>query len=508
MADRRDRRQPRVVREVERKVALPRGVALPVMVGTVPGVVAIRAMASVVLAAAYHDTEDRRLAASGVSLRRREGGPDAGWHLKIPAPYGEAGRDEVRLPLDAAPAGTVPAALAQIVVPLVREAALLHLASVRTERSGWELLDADGEVLAEVVDDDVATEPGRVQHRQVEVEARVTDRRADEVLTGVVALLVEAGGTAETLTKSAMALGEVEVTGPVTVPPVPRPKDPAVDLLRHTLATGVRALLLADLDVRRDVPDAVHRMRVAARTLRSDLRTFAPLVAGDGSTALRDELRVTAGALGAARDLEVQLDRLLTCAARLPEPAASQTARAVGAGRVPRREAAVGAAMETLCTERHVVLLVDLVEAASSLHPSPLAAGSIVDVVPPLLDGAMRRLQRAVGRLDLDGPAVAWHRARVLAKRARYAADAAGTVLHQARRLAAGLAELTDRLGQAHDAAVALGVLEGLAQEADGPTGYALGLLASRQQKSERKARRAALAAWSKVEKASRHLHA
>jgi len=345
-----------------------------------------------------------------------------------------------------------------------------------------------------------------VHYPQNEVEARITDRRADDVLTGVVAVLVGAGATAETLTKAAMALGDVEVTGPVVVPPVPRPKDPAAALVRHTLVTGVRALLLADLDVRRDVPDAVHQMRVAARTLRSDLRVFAPLFAGDWSTALRDELRATSDALGTARDLEVQLERLLASAALLPEPAGTMAARAVRSGLTPRREAAIDAAMEALGTERHVDLLVDLVAAAASPQLSPTAAGAIADVVPPLLGSAMRRLRRALVQLDLDGPAPPWHRARVLAKRARYAADAAAPVLRRARRQAAGLAQLTDSLGRAHDAAVALGELEALAQDVDGPTGYALGLLARWQETAERSARCEALAAWSRLAKDSRHL--
>ena len=36
------------------------------------------------LEAVYYDTEDLRLAQAGVTLRRRRGGDDAGWHLKLP----------------------------------------------------------------------------------------------------------------------------------------------------------------------------------------------------------------------------------------------------------------------------------------------------------------------------------------------------------------------------------------------------------------------------------------
>src|SRR4051812_11066214 len=48
------------------------------------------------LAATYFDTDDLRLAAAGLTLRRRTGGDDAGWHLKVPAAPGA--RSEVQLP--------------------------------------------------------------------------------------------------------------------------------------------------------------------------------------------------------------------------------------------------------------------------------------------------------------------------------------------------------------------------------------------------------------------------
>src|SRR5215475_14356535 len=49
------------------------------------------------LDADYFDTEDLRLIGAGITLRRRQGGHDAGWHLKLPA--GDHTRREIRLPL-------------------------------------------------------------------------------------------------------------------------------------------------------------------------------------------------------------------------------------------------------------------------------------------------------------------------------------------------------------------------------------------------------------------------
>ncbi len=499
-----DQERPTVVREVERKVSVPAELVLPTMIGSVPGIVARRPLPPAELVAAYHDTDDHRLARSGASLRRRQGGPDAGWHLKLPAPGGAPGRDEIRLPLEAGEVGMIPAELSGIVLPLVREAPLRHLATVRTARTGWELLDADGEVLAELVDDVVSLEPATRSFRQIEVEARVEDERAEEVLDGVVAVLVAAGGSRTRETKAAAALGVVAVDGPLVVPAVPDREDPAALLVRHTLATGVRALLLAELDVRREAPDAIHRMRVAARTLRSSLRTFAPLLDPDWAAGLRAELQQTATSLGAARDLEVQLTRLLAAARMLPPADQELATAAVREVLGAREEAALRGAAAALDEAGHVGVLVDLVGAATDPRLGPPADGSIVDTVPDLVRTTMRSLRRAVDALAMDGPPEQWHHTRVLAKRARYAADAAEPVLPRARRAAARLARLTDLLGQVQDAVVGRALLAELAAQAESATAFSLGLLAAREEEEERATRAAVLASWPRIEPVTR----
>src|SRR4051794_1564241 len=100
------------IREIERKYELPPGGDLPPLVD-LPGVAGGTEPESFVLEAVYFDTPDLRLAARGVTLRRRSGGPDEGWHLKLPV-VGEAGtKDEIRVPLGRG-TRTVPAELANL----------------------------------------------------------------------------------------------------------------------------------------------------------------------------------------------------------------------------------------------------------------------------------------------------------------------------------------------------------------------------------------------------------
>jgi len=127
------------------------------------------------LAAHYFDTADLRLIAAKVTLRRRTGGPDAGWHLKLSA--GAGSRREMQAPLGDEAAG-VPPQLASLVAELIGDEPLRVVAVLETQRTVRNLTGAGGETLAEVADDLVTgrlpgpgDDPGEpVTWREVEVE--------------------------------------------------------------------------------------------------------------------------------------------------------------------------------------------------------------------------------------------------------------------------------------------------------------------------------------------------
>ena len=127
------------------------------------------------LAAHYFDTGDLRLFAAKVTLRRRTGGPDEGWHLKLSA--GAGSRREMQAPLGDEAAG-VPPQLASLVAELIGDEPLRVVAVLETQRTVRNLTGAGGETLAEVADDLVTgrlpgpgDDPGEpVTWREVEVE--------------------------------------------------------------------------------------------------------------------------------------------------------------------------------------------------------------------------------------------------------------------------------------------------------------------------------------------------
>ncbi len=121
------------------------------------------------LRATYYDTADLRLARMGITLRYRTGESGPPWHLKLPT--GTTGvRDELAA---AGPEDAVPAELTRLVTAWVRSAPLTPVATLRTARTAWLLVDAAGETLAEVVDDTVSIlDDTKVvsRFREIEVE--------------------------------------------------------------------------------------------------------------------------------------------------------------------------------------------------------------------------------------------------------------------------------------------------------------------------------------------------
>src|SRR6201986_2390865 len=128
--------------ETEQKFDVPTGFELPSLTG--PGVASMAPPDLLELSATYFDTPGLRLAAAHITLRRRTGGTDAGWHIKLPVSADT--RRELRFPLGE-PTARVPDEIAAEVAPWTAGEQLVPVALLQTERTVRRLVGPAGGVL-------------------------------------------------------------------------------------------------------------------------------------------------------------------------------------------------------------------------------------------------------------------------------------------------------------------------------------------------------------------------
>lgn len=490
------------------------------------------------LQAVYFDTPDLRLLRAGVTLRRRAGGPDEGWHLKLPTLDADT-RIELRLPLDvpavaaSSPAGrgpvalvgdgsnapavgaasSAPAELADLVLGCTRGEPLGPVAHIVTDRTRWQLLGEHGRV-AELTDDRVeATDlRRRTTERWREVEVELTEDGDPALLESADAELRRRG-----LRRS---------SAPSKLARVLRPQEPAST--GTTAGAGssaggqvlayardqVAALTAADVATRRDEADAVHQLRIATRRLRSTLRVYRGLFDRGRTEPIRAELKWLGRQLGPARDLEVMEATLTRQVGELPAelvvgPVSARLTRHFA----PARAEAAATVDETLRSKRYLRLLDALDELVADPPLTERASKAARKELPRHVRKAYRTTKRRVGRIETaDDRDVALHDARKAAKRLRYGAElarpAAGKPANRLRKRAKKVASV---LGEHQDSSVIRPVLRQLGAQAgrSNENGFTFGLLHERHRSHEADAERRFDAAWDRVaaKKTHRWLH-
>jgi inorganic triphosphatase YgiF len=149
------------------------------------------------LSATYFDTEDLDLLKHKVTLRRRVGGDDEGWHLKLPVRKDT--RQELHVPLDEGGESSVPVRLASQVEEITTGKRLHPVAILDTERTVVRVPGPPADAQVEVADDKVTatrfdqTDSDPMIWREIEVEVLSADPRAAAMLETVGRALREAG---------------------------------------------------------------------------------------------------------------------------------------------------------------------------------------------------------------------------------------------------------------------------------------------------------------------------
>ncbi|PRC41619.1 CHAD domain-containing protein [Mycobacterium sp. ITM-2017-0098] len=396
------------------------------------------------LAAVYFDTPAQDLARHRITLRRRTGGTDAGWHLKLPA--GTNTRTEVRAPLsdDESPdPQTVPDNLRDVVLAIVRDRPLAPVARIDTLRVIAQLYGPDESPVAEFCDDQVtASAVGGEEQTWREWELEMSPGTSTDVFDRLSNRLLDAGAVpaaqgSKLARVLAAATSESEGTSESEATSESEGADEApaapTDAVRRAVSQHIGELIDWDRAVRSNAWDSVHQMRVTTRKIRSLLQSSEGSFDLADHEWILDELRELAGVLGIARDAEVLAERYEQALDKLPDANVRGPVRErLVEGAKKRYEAGWRRSLTAMRSQRYFRLL-DALEALVAAEPPPAAPGE--EPAELTIDSAYKRVRKAAkaARAAAVDPEVgtdesneALHRIRKRAKQLRYTAAATG----------------------------------------------------------------------------------
>jgi CHAD domain-containing protein len=458
-----------------------------------------------ILSTSYYDTKDLRLWHRGITVRHRvELGNHSGtWTLKLPGGAGGRTLDRTELSWPGT-RGEIPPEVAQLLRGIVRRAMLEEVLVLRATRQRLVVRIVDA-LLGEI-DDDVVTvvSGGRtgLTFRQIEFELSEQDSDPDPAdVESIVDALQQAGARIDREQKFALSLGvDGERQGRRFAKLGPRSAVGTV--LQQALTSGLERVLDHDVRLRLhpDEPSkrSVHQARVGVRRLRSDLKTFSPLLDPVWLDHTRSELKWLGSVLGRVRDLDVLAERLEADAAATPLEARGREQLLSGLT-VERRKQSNQLA-DVLGSKRYIDLLDRLHAGAGSppfhvtehekkpdrsrLEPDAPARRAVPELVRP----HWKRLRKKVRRAGPRPTDAELHRIRIGSKQLRYATESAEPVIGKtARRTAHRAEDLQVTLGEQHDSVGAVEWLERAAIDGTPATSFAAGVIAAdaRRQQAE-----------------------
>jgi CHAD domain-containing protein len=249
-------------------------------------------------------------------------------------------------------------------------------------------------------------------------------------------------------------------------------------------------------------PEELHQLRVTARRIDATLGLFkrqlpAALVRARKST------KAVLRSLGAARDLDVQLNELAHYCADLSEKerAAAEPLRALLARERERARARMIRSLDAETTRRW---LETLAQATAAEAAAANGADPAFIVMPERVRRRFRKLRKSVRRLRPRSSMEEYHLVRRRAKQLRYATECGADVFGKpADEMLRALRRLQDKLGAHQDACMAQGRLAAIAADAASglppTTLFLMGRLAEHYAGVSGDTRRTLVRSWRKV---------
>ena len=412
----------------------------------------------------YFDTPSAGLRLFGITLRRRVGGSETGWQLKVPS--GTA-RTELQ---SGSRTKTLPPAVAAAVAGLLAGESLGPVAKIVTTRTAYRLLNAAGDLVMEIADDQVESGPldgESTLHSWREVEVELGPAGTEKDLKRASELLRASGAAPSAArTKLDRALGPTSQDGQA-----PAAEHGTVgELVAAYVAAQCDVLASNDIGLRTGAPE-VHKTRVAARRLRSTLRIFGDTVDAAPAEELNDELVWYAGALGEVRDRDVLSRRLIEQIAELPpEQVRGPVEAEITKSLATERDVALQRLNEAMGTRRYQHLM-QLLRGWKAAPPLTDAADKKTKAAVRYVEKAKRKADKRLRKADDDIEQL--HRARKAFKRARYAAELVEPADSDMKAIARDGEEMQTLLGEHQDAIVAANFLATMSADGEIEAGSA-----------------------------------
>jgi CHAD domain-containing protein len=466
------------------------------------------------LSTSYFDTENLRLWQRRITFRHRIGEDDGAglWTLKLPGKETQHQLDRTELSWPGSPEEP-PAEATSLLRGIVRRQILKRVAVLETERRRV-LVRNGGAALGEIDDDlvrvAVGGSPGRT-FRQIEIELDDSEKpQADPmVIERMLTAMKKAGAHIDLEQKFAKALGTNANNENLSATKITR-KSTLGQVVQTTLRSEFERLVDFDVSLRLHPQSpserAIHQARVATRRLRSDLKTFGPVLDPVWLRHTRSELKWIGTVLGAVRDIDVldkrfQLDDLASLRSGGEDALRSRLAS-------QRRDSTEELA-HVVRSERYLNLL-DRLDAGTSLPrfsvslqsiaagerevaPTDLARGAL----PQLLGPHWRKLRRRVRKAGSTPSDTQLHKIRIASKQLRYGAELAEPVLGRvARRTARRAEDIQTILGDHHDSETAVEWLEEIPADSTTEASFVAGGMAAEARRQQRKSRQQWDRAW------------
>jgi CHAD domain-containing protein len=275
----------------------------------------------------------------------------------------------------------------------------------------------------------------------------------------------------------------------------------ACDLALTELSRNVAAWQLHEPAARAgDDPEDLHQLRVTARRIDATVSLFKRQLPA-ALLGTRKTTKSILRTLGAARDLDVQLQELAEYCDRLPqeERGAAEPLRE----RLERDRAVARTRMIRGLDSAPVRRWIDTLQAATSHVGEDHGGERATEVMPARVRQRFRKLRKSVGKLRPKSSMEDYHQVRRRAKQLRYATECGAVLLGKpADELLKALRRLQDKLGAYQDAHMAQQRLASLAMQPQGlppATLFFMGRFAECQGRITREARRTLERSWRKV---------